>query len=160
MKHKNTNGFYSGFTDSSISHVHENLPEYFEDLFLLISCLDSGKDFVTSSKFLSILTSNSLECEILSNCLLISPCNTEQLFRIGKIFTHFDEIYLFKKKPTDILRIEQSFTTDGYNFGSNVPNEFIDIFKKVGAVRYLSDGCGLNFACESVELVRKLELIS
>jgi len=50
------------------------------------------------------------------------------------------------------------FTTDGYNFSEEVPTEFLEMFHAFNAVRFLADGCGLNFACDPAEAELILEL--
>ena len=60
------------------------------------------------------------------------------------------EVYLFKTKSVQQGLRKGVFTTDGCNFADDVPANFVDASLAMGAIRYLVDGCGMNFACESV----------
>lgn len=72
-------------------------------------------------------------------------------------FDGFDEIYLLEEKPRE--GIADHFTTDVVKFNENIPEKFLLNFKKINAKRYLSDGLGLNFVCESLEMIEKIKKI-
>ncbi len=78
------------------------------------------------------------------------------MMRDPEIFSSFDEIYLTSAFDKTSAMGTGHFTTDGFNFGKNVSNAFIAGFRQLGAVRYLSDGCGLNFVCENQELANQI----
>jgi len=94
------------------------------------------------------------DAEILSGKLFVPESKLSYVFNDGNTFNGFDEIYLFREKPKEVLQTH--FTSDRAVFGTQVPEEFLKYFKKSGSVRYLSDGIGLNYACESTSIMERI----
>jgi hypothetical protein len=62
-------------------------------------------------------------------------------------FPNFSEIYFLNEVP--VLVPNKRFTSDGCFFDSDIPESFFESMSIMGAVRYLSDGCGLNIASKT-----------
>lgn len=161
MSYKNINSRFYGYCNNSIKNLYKNFPEFFSDLSLLITCLDSDTKLSDKKEILELFNNINCKFKIVSKSIFIDFSNVDKLLNNSKgIISHFDEIYLFDKSLVNEIVINGSFTTDGFNFEERVPSEFIDLFIKIGAKRYVSDGCGLNFVCESEIVASKLIKIS
>lgn len=149
MKHQALNGLFVGFADLTISEVARGCPDFFDGMSLLITCLDSTPKVATLSRWMDRLRSGGYRFETTESGVWISSVDVSRLIAEGSTFSHFDEVYLLKDRPCLAGIRSGTFTTDGCNFGEEVPASFAVEFASIGATRYLSDGCGLNFACES-----------
>lgn len=155
MYYKNINGIYVGQADLTISDVGCHCPEFFMGYNLLITTLDSG-DIDSSSLWLKEGLYAKYEIELFEHYAIIPEKHFKDVFADGKIFYHFDTIYFVDYIKEMNVTISMPFTSDGIFFSKEVPSEFWEHFLGLKAVRFLSDGCGLNFACESKKLVNRL----
>ncbi len=150
-------GYYGGFIEgATISDVYVEFPEFFDSLHLLIARLDSSQSHNDLSQWLAYVKENFENYVILTNTVWVDQKSVGNLFRDGKTFVHFDEIYLLNNSPVKDLSVCEHFTSDSSDFSKKVPSAFLEEFKRAGAIRYLSDGCGLNFFCESRTLAEKI----
>ncbi len=156
MSYNKINNYFFGYCNNSISNLYKNYFEFFKNLSVLITCLDSDANLSNKKLILNSLDNNNCKYELLGKSIYVDSKYVKNVFEDKKIITHFDEIYLFETNPNKETIINESYTTDGYNFERDVPSEFINLFKKICAKRYLSDGCGLNFVCESEIIASKL----
>jgi len=159
MKYRQTRGYFAGFVDLRIADIAEPCPEFFEGFALLITCLDSSPDVVTLSRWVTYLKSKEWRPLPIGRAVFIPAENTGGLLEDRQTFFGFDEVYLLKEElPRELPHpTDRAYTTDGFDFGESVPDAFWRYFANVGAVRYVSDGVGLNFACESRGCVQRLE---
>ena len=157
MKVKN---IFLGFEDLTIAEIGSNCPEFFYGMSMLITCLDSTKTVTKLSKWMQMLHNRKYAAECFDDGIWLPADETMRIFEEGLTFHGFDEIYLFKGRPLLLGSPISVFTTDGYNFSENVPPDFINGFLERGATRYLSDGCGLNYACESEQLVQLIKKLT
>jgi len=72
------------------------------------------------------------------------------------LLTGFDEVFYFNGSarpstlsPFDVFLWEAHFTSDRFQFHDELPPLLRKIFETSHAVRYSSDGCGLNVICET-----------
>lgn len=156
MSYKKINNSYFGYCDNSIVNLFKNYYEFFRNFSILITCLDSDINISNKKAILNMLNNIDCKYEVLNKSIFVDSRHVKKVFGVKKIFTHFDEIYLFEGKLDKEIIVNESYTADGYNFDKEVPNEFIRLFTDFGAKRYLSDGCGLNFVCESEMVASEL----
>lgn len=158
MKYRSREGLYVGIAD--LAELAEHAPSFFHIPWALVTMLDSSPVVKRSAETPpgSLILERSKTARILGNGILVSHEDILSLVQDETLFPHFDEIYLCEHMPTHV-RIEEYFTSTGprTNFGKSFPNEFLKTFRELGAVRYLSDGCGLNFVCENEEIVAAIE---
>ena len=160
MISKEYNGYLFGFVDLTINEVFKYYPSFFQPFNILITCLDSSPRLPDLTKWMQYLKRTGWRYQIIGDKVWIHSANLFDIFEQGKTFYHFDEVYLVQGIPQIDAMPYRHYTTDGRDFSENVPQEFIEMFLKLGATRYLSDGCGLNFVCESLEITKKLEEIA
>jgi hypothetical protein len=157
MKYNKIGKFFFGYADLTITEIGRYCPDFFYGMSMLITCLDSTRPVIKLSRWMQMLDSRKFAAERFDDGILIPASETMRIFREGFTFYGFDEIYLFKDRPLLVKSEKSVFTTAAYNFSENVPLDFIRGFLEIGATRYISDGCGLNFACESEQLLKLIE---
>ncbi len=135
--------------DLSIPSILEEVPAFFDGVSLLLTCVDSSNKVVAHLDPEYLLSKGITYSAHLGSMLI----NAEfaEAFKNNYDFSGFDELYLLSEN-SNLLKyaITEHFTSDGYEFGNEIPNDFLKIFNEMGAIRYLSDGCGLNYACEPI----------
>ena len=152
MRRQSLDRIEVGIADLTIAEVGPLIPDFFALPFAVIGMLDSSN--VTDYE--DWITQRTPKARCLGNVIVVPGGNDIlTLIRDEDIFYNFDELYLCPTIPK-APSISRHFTSDRANFGREVPSEFLALFHDLGAIRYLADGCGLNFACESQELVGKL----
>ena len=156
MTYKATSGFYFGSANLNISMVGDKYPEFFNSCSTLITCLDSSEAPAKHPKWVDRLSSMGINYKLLGDFVWIPQNQISELFRDGRTFYHFDELYLFRDFPEKLEPLDVWQAVDDNFFKDNVPIEFMNQFLRVGAIRYLSDGCALNFVCESEELASRM----
>jgi hypothetical protein len=149
-------GHYFGHLEGSISSLAEKVPEFFSNFSILITCLDSTLDIQTLTKWIDYVKKKECNFEMIGRSMWVPPSFVPEIFQDNRTFFGFDELYLLKHFPKKEIIIENTFTTDGYDFSSTIPSDFFHYFQDLEAVRYLSDGLGINFGCESIEIVNSL----
>ncbi len=158
MKYNEVDGYSIGFADLTITEVSRHCVDFFSEFSLLITCLDSdprlrhyGESLRTSKPQWNI--------RIVGESIWVGSENVRELLLDPSILSHFDEMYLVREHPTSDFQVKEIFTTDRANFADVIPATFLEMLRAASASRYLSDGSGLNFACEDLDLVRRLEKI-
>jgi len=156
LSYKKIDNNYFGFCYTSISNLYKDSPEFFDNLLLLITCLDSDISLSNKEMLLDLFDKINCKYKIINKSIHVDSENANLVLGNNKILTHFDEIYLLDEDIMKEQIITGAYTTDGYDFGKEVPVEFINLFTSIGAKRYVSDGCGLNFVCESEAIASNL----
>lgn len=146
MENKKISGWNIGFADLTISELYEDYPGLFNNSSILITCLDSSRDLNILWKWIAHLEENRITFKKIGSGFWFDKSLVNLLFNLKKTFFHFDEVYLFDNNNQPKFYPEHSFTTDAYNFSESIPQEFVTTLTEIGAIGYLSDGCGLNFA--------------
>ena len=157
MKYQQRGDYFLGFADLTISEMGRSCPGFFDGMSLLITCLDSTTPDHKLARWMRMLDERNYAAEHMDDGIWIPAERTVRLLAEGLTFYGFDEVYLFKTRPVQQGLRRGIFTTDGYNFAEVVPPDFVNAFFAMGATRYLSDGCGMNFACESLASLRLIE---
>jgi len=160
MEYREISNHYFGFVDLSLSLMSARFPEFFEHLSMLVTCLDSNPQLSSQEGWLRYLRLRGVEFQLLGRAVWIDSNNVLRLLGNDNPFDGFDEIYLMERLPKQSAVPEKIYTSERCNFGGHIPTDFLGSFLEMGAVRYISDGCGMNFACESMEIVKKLEYLN
>lgn len=130
-----------GFFDASILELLDRSPQFVESHDAVITCIDSGEN--TASSIANIVSPDSL---VTLGKFAVLP--GEVILRHkAQIFTGFDELYVFSREGW--REIEPSvwkthFTSDTTELRDSIPNDLRQAFIASRAIRYASDGCGLN----------------
>jgi hypothetical protein len=143
-----------GSAELEIKEVFEKLPEFFIDLEVVVTYKDScpaipaDKNAVIEYPFGRPIGAGYL-------------LNPEDVGPFLQLLDGFDEIFLIPKGSLQNFPEVEIFCTPPY-FSEDVPPLFIETFKALGAVGFLGDGIGLNYACdpkfaEQIETLPDLE---
>jgi hypothetical protein len=146
MSYSIRDGVAYGNVPLSIFDIVEHLPEYFADLGTLMTCVDSSTNVVSIASGSSHEMWNGFEAH--GNAIWLPPSAVAWQIQNGWSCDGFEEIYLLPRPESTLSISDEKFTSEGDNFAESIPNAFLERFRTVKAVRFLSDGCGLNFACE------------
>lgn len=153
MEYQTTNGMLAGIADLTIAELAAQRPEVFSASWIVLTMLDSSP----VSGFQNAILKSSPETRVVGDALVVRGHDILALIQREDIFQHFDEMYLCGAVPAS-ADIHTHFTSERANFAKHVPQEFLTLFQSLRAVRYFSDGCGLNFVCENLDLVSAIEL--
>ncbi len=140
MPYQIINNVAYGSAELEIKEVFEKLPEFFKDLEVVVTYTDSGPTVrpdpygVAEYKFGRPIGSGYL-------------LNPEDVGTFLQLLDGFDEIFLIPKGSLQDFPEVEKFCTPPY-FSEDVPPLFIETFKALGAVGFLGDGIGLNYACD------------
>ena len=164
MEYKKIGDYYFGFSEivSTIGYVELQYKVFLESFDMLVTCLDSDEKPANDYLF-DYLKKGGFQFKPIDGKIWFPSQDISGLFERrdnNLFFVHYDEIYLFTPgTPITYVpeRIYQPMETDETEFKKNVPPDFIESFIKSGAKRFLSAAQGLNFACESLEVVKKIE---
>lgn len=146
------------FIDFDIASLLTVYPEFASSYCCLITCLDSSSDVVGafSSSY------KHVNFESFGTFVLISG---EDLVAHRNVFNGFDEVYYFEKtvwaQKLSTLKSTlwcEHFTSDNVDVTKNIPSTLSNILIKSEAIRFTSDGCGLNLICESYDVLTKVNL--
>lgn len=151
-----TDGYFVGFAELTVGEVVEHYPEFFFGFSILFTCLDSTPELRTFGQSLQS-KSTKLGIRVIDESIWIDITHVKDFLAAPyTLLTHFDELYLLKGPQPAGVSIHQTFTTDRTRFSEAVPTSFLQAFQLFHATRYLSDGCGLNFACEDSAIVPRI----
>lgn len=135
--------------DLSIPNILEEVPAFFNGVSLLLTCIDSSNEVIAHLDPEYLLSKGITHSAHLGSMLI----NVEfaEAFKNNFGFCSFDELYLLPEN-SNLLKyaITEHFTSETYELGAEIPENFLKIFNEMGAIRYLSDGCGLNYVCEPI----------
>ncbi len=143
---------YCGQVPLGITSAWDNCPSFFSGLWMAVTMIDSSHVSQSGGS----LTDGGIAWVEVGGAIVIEPDSVGEVFARGRTFYHFDEVFLFASFPDAILFPDQHWTSEVASFSSVLPDEFVRWFLRLGSLRYLSDGCGLNFCCESLELAECL----
>jgi hypothetical protein len=149
-------GSYFGFCESSIGFVWQNFPQFFEGFGVTVTCIDSTEKVSSSPTIKNRIAQGWNLSGVGADALWVPANELPKFLEDEGMLCGFDECYLSRNKPGDVSVEEGHSTTDGFNFATRVPDNFLRKFESLKAVRYLSDGLGLNFVTESLEVAEKL----
>jgi len=154
MKHTKTDSTYIGFADISLSELLTSHAGFVGTLGMAITRLDSSNAF--GPKTAAYLQTQHGANMLGPGVAWVAAAHIEALIRDPWSFQGFDEIYLCAAEPA-LSMVPKRFTTEIANFGIKIPDEFLNIFRAMGAEKYASDGAGLNFVTADIEDIRIIE---
>lgn len=135
----------------TISHLQRFVPSFFAGHYLVVTVLDSSQD-VRSFIFRNG-GGKGIDLQFFGRAAVISPADQDAFFE-GNYLHAFDEMYLVPERAVvrvDIKWVEQ-FTTDHVVFGDELPGFVPYAMGLLNATRFVSDGLGLNYVCESAAI--------
>ncbi len=143
-----------GSAKLQIKEVFEKLPEFFDGMEVVVSYIDSTPSVSPDQEG---CLENRLGRVFGSGFLL----NQQDIGYVLQALDGFDEIFLIPAGSLQDFPKVEKFCTPPY-FAEEIPPLLIETLKAVGAVAYLGDGIGLNYAChpkfaESIEALPDLE---
>lgn len=147
---------YYAWLQDSIYDLTESHWEVFDRLpYALITRIDSSKDMASLLVTETIVHSEDA-CSLLGRSLLIGDAHLVDIARKYGLFSHYDEIWLFRERPTIDI-------PEGVGLGPPVEpcteepsQQLVDWFNATGCVLGLSDGTGMNYITNSKEIVDSL----
>jgi hypothetical protein len=157
MKYRKIGKHYFGWADMGISYLHKYFPDFFAGFSMLVTCLDSNPRPAELVKWLEMVRSKGWGGKVIGSSVLIPAEHVKDVFENRQTFNAFDEVYLVRSPILARVEITAHFTTDGPTFVDQIPEDFLAVFHNLGACRYVSDGIGMNFACESLEIVKEIQ---
>ena len=139
-------GFLQGVykEDSSIADLVEEHPGFIESFpFALITSLDSSPP-TSLTNVRQALNEHIDEFREVGSGILLSGRQTVLLVRRYLLFTHFDEVWLYREAPME-PKPEGIRIVAPYDLSEGVPTEVANWMYRSGCVVGLGDGDGLNY---------------
>jgi hypothetical protein len=150
MHYSEIHGQYYGYAEGHIDDIYNAFIGFFKGYSILITCLDSDTNVSGITKWLQYLEESHIPYSVHGTAIFIGERYIDQLFLDKKTFFGFDSLFLCNHVLEPML--VDKYTTEIVRFDKEVPSSFISGMKKMGAVRFLADGIGLNYSCESSEV--------
>ncbi len=145
--------FYTGWVDSSIHNIINTDWELFSEFkYSLITSIDSCTD-LHDLNISQKIVSDLAECELFQHQLLL---NSELLLDLSKtfdLFSGFDEIWFFNKRPIATVPAEL-WIAGPREFTVDVSNDLKQWMELNQCGLALGDGIGLNYATFSHQLAQ------
>jgi hypothetical protein len=141
--------------DLFIADLVADSPEFMESFpFALITSLDSSPP-TSLTNVRRALAEHVDEFREVGSGVLLSGQQTILLARKYLLFTHFDEVWLFRQalmepKPEGVRIVAP------YNLSEEVPTEVANWMRRSGCIVGLGDGDGLNYVTVDERVARQL----
>jgi hypothetical protein len=138
-----------------IADLVADRPEFIESFpFALITSLDSSPP-TSLTNVRRALAEHVDEFREVGSGVLLSGQQTILLARKYLLFTHFDEVWLFRQalmepKPEGVRIVTP------YNLSEEVPTEVANWMRRSGCIVGLGDGDGLNYVTVDERVARQL----
>jgi hypothetical protein len=141
--------------DSFIADLVEEHPEFVESFpFALVTSLDSSPP-TSLPNVRRALAEHVDEFQEVGSGVLLSGEQLILLARKYLLFTHFDEVWLFREAPMD-PKPEGVRIVAPCDLSEEVPPEVADWMWRSGCVVGLGDGDGLNYVTVDERIARQL----
>ncbi len=141
--------------DLFVADLVAECPEFVESFpFALITSLDSSPP-TSLANVLRALAEHVGEFREVGSGVLLSGRQTVSLARKYLLFTHFDEVWLFREARM-VSKPEEVSIVAPYDLGEGVPPEVADWMWRSGCVVGLGDGDGLNYVTVDERITRLL----
>ena len=143
--------------DLFVADLVEEHPEFLESFpFALITSLDSSPP-TSLANVLRALAEHVGEFREVGSGVLLSGRQTVLLARRYLLFTHFDEVWLFRDEPLEPKPEKVTIVLPSYNLNEEVPTEVADWMYHSGCIVGLGDdGEGLNYVAVDERVARQL----
>src|ERR671916_354712 len=132
--------------DSFVADLVAECPEFVESFpFALITSLDSSPP-TSLANVLRALAEHAGEFREIGSGVLLSGRQMVLLARKYLLFTHFDEVWLFRDEPLELKPEKVTIVLPRYNLNEEVPPEVANWMYRSGCIVGLGDdGNGLNY---------------
>src|SRR5918995_756397 len=141
--------------DLFVADLVAECPEFVESFpFALITSLDSSPP-TSLANVLRALAEHVGEFREVGSGVLLSGRQTVLLARKYLLFTHFDEVWLFREAPIEPKPKGVSIVAPS-NLSEGVPTEVAGWMWRSGCIVGLGDGEGLNYVTVDEGLARQL----
>src|SRR5258708_19075206 len=95
MSYQISEGLYCGYSSANISCVWENCQEFFHNLSLVVTCLDSTEKVSSSPHVKKRIAEDGLQLTLVGTDSIYVPHQEISRFvEDPRMLSHFDEIYL------------------------------------------------------------------
>ncbi len=156
MDSNSSTELFCGQFDASIQELALCLLEFFENMFLLATCLDSSPDAKKWTGWLDYLGDNGLGFKPLEGGVLLMPASLRRVIQDRNTFFGFDEVYLLQSEPDEWPRMSECYTSDNVSFAEEIPAGLREVFRRADLAAFFADGCGLNVATRSSLLFKSI----
>jgi hypothetical protein len=146
-------GYKEGLFIADLVAEHPELIESFP--FALITSLDSSPPTSLTNVRRRALTEHVDEFREVGSGVVLSGRQTVLLRRKYLLFTHFDEVWLFREVPIE-PKPEGVRIIAPYNLSEEVPPEVANWMYRSGCIVGLGDGDGLNYVTVDERVARRL----
>jgi len=124
--------------------------------YCLVTCIDSTVDVKSTTTARKIVEMEG-SCDFLDSALIIGEGRTVDVAQRHNLFSHFDEIWLYRDRPVLGKPLRFSIVSP-LRLDKDIPSrELLEWFETSGCVLGLGDGVGMNYVTTSEEIVRSLE---
>jgi hypothetical protein len=142
--------------DLFIADLVADSPEFIESFpFALITSLDSSPPTSLTNVRRALAEHVDEEFREVGSGVLLSGQQTVLLARKYLLFTHFDEVWLFREAPME-PKPEGVRIVAPYNLSEEVPTEVANWMRRSGCIVGLGDGDGLNYVTVDERVARQL----
>ena len=149
INYQESAGLCFGFCDCKIREFLAEYPRFSASKSMLVTCIDSYPHPARLGKWLQILSDSGVHFEVFGDYVWIPTSDVARLLNSQKVFFGFDEVHFLETRPPVMPNVIERFTSDGVSFADGLPDRLPSQLAALGADRYLTDGCGLNFAVEA-----------
>ncbi len=150
MPYTIVDGIACGSAELQVKEVFHKLPQIFAGMHVVATYTDSVPTVAEDGEIkLNYKYGRRLGKAVLLNQLLLKE--------LIDLLDGFDEIFVVPAEALQDFPQVDGYATPPY-FSEEIPQDFLETFKALGAVCYLGDGIGLNYACapEFAPLIEKL----
>ncbi len=142
---------YGTIAGRTISDLYRVFPGFFVDHYLIVTVLDSSQDvrsFVCQNG-----GGKGIGLQYFGRAVVIPPAGIGA-FCEGNYLHAFDEMYLVPERSIARMNVawDDQFTSDHAVFNECVPDFVSEAMSLLNATRFVSDGLGLNYVCESAAI--------
>ncbi|MHC4464796.1 MAG: hypothetical protein ACYS30_25710 [Planctomycetota bacterium] len=149
---------YNGWLQDSIWDLIQSNWEVFDKLpYALVTCIDSSEDMkstITARKIVELEGS----CSFLGRSLLVSDGRIVDVAQRYNLFSHFDEIWLYRDRPAVDKPTVFSIVSPLELSTDSLSRELLEWFDASGCILGLGDGIGMNYVTTSKEIVQSLNI--
>ena len=147
---------YYGWLQDSIWDLTESQWEAFGQFpFALVTCVDSTVDVKSTTTAKKIVESDS-SCGYIGRSLLVGDARIVDVARRYQLFSHFDEVWLYKERPTADKPGAFSIVAPLDLNNDPLPEGLLKWFIVSGCILGLGDGIGMNYATTQKWIVDSL----
>ena len=148
---------YYGWIEDRIWYLEKsNWYVFYELPWCLVTCIDSSRNIKNLIPTKKIIADGEESCSLLGDGLVVGNKRIIDVVRKYNLFNGFDEIWLYKNRPT-IEKPEEVSIVSTLDLSKDKPSKkLLDWFEESDCVLGLGDGIGMNYITTSKEIERSL----